>query len=365
VDNVQTPAGEGASVPDHPLQLEPLVQKVDCIRLYVADLEAGLAFYRDRLGHELIWRTREAAGLRLPDSEAEIVLQTEQAELEVDLKVRSADAAAGRFQKAGGVVVVPPFDIQIGRAAVVEDPWGNCLVLLDAGKGLLVTDAEGRVIGNAPIAKEASTCGYDDLYEEALRLAARAHRGQVRKGTDLPYITHPMQVSAVLLRHGFPTELAIAGLLHDVVEDQGIALGDIERRFGVQVAEIVATLSERKTEGEGDTWGETRPWQVRKEEAVDQIRRADAKAAAVKAADTLHNAQSIAFDLRCEGDIVWQRFTRGPDEMLSYYTQIVHVAREKLGDHALVRETAAAVQKLAQMVGLSVDDPASASQGCQ
>jgi predicted enzyme related to lactoylglutathione lyase len=127
-----------------------LVQKVDCIRLYVADLEAGLAFYRDRLGHALIWRTEEAAGLRLPEGEAEIVLHSERAELEVDLKVASADAAAARFRAAGGKVVAPPFEIQIGRAAVVEDPWGNQLVLLDSSKGLLATDEEGNVIGNAP-----------------------------------------------------------------------------------------------------------------------------------------------------------------------------------------------------------------------
>jgi predicted enzyme related to lactoylglutathione lyase len=130
---------------------DPIAQKVDCIRLYVADLEAGLAFYRDRLGHALIWRTDEAAGLRLPNDETEIVLRTEQADLEVDLQVRSADEAAARFEAVGGTVVVPPFEIQIGRAAVVEDPWGNRLVLLDASKGLLETDAEGWVEGNAPL----------------------------------------------------------------------------------------------------------------------------------------------------------------------------------------------------------------------
>ncbi len=135
-------------------QPEPLVHKIDCIRLYVADLDAGLAFYRDRLGHALIWRTPEAVGLRLPESDAEIVLLTESAAPEICLKVESADAAARRFEAEGGRVVAPPFDIQIGRAAVVEDPWGNCLVLLDFTKGMLVTDADGNVIGNAPVPAE-------------------------------------------------------------------------------------------------------------------------------------------------------------------------------------------------------------------
>jgi predicted enzyme related to lactoylglutathione lyase len=125
-----------------------LIRKVDCVRLYVPDLEAGLLFYRDRLGHELIWRTKTAAGLRLPESEAELVIQTEDQRQEVDLLVDSADEAAKFIEQAGGRVIVPPFDIQIGRCVVLEDPWGNPLVLLDTSKGLLRTDADGNVIGN-------------------------------------------------------------------------------------------------------------------------------------------------------------------------------------------------------------------------
>ena len=126
----------------------PLIRKVDCVRLYVADLEVGLSFYRDRLGHELIWRTKTAAGLRLPESETELVLQTEDQKQEVDLLVDSADEAAKFIEQAGGKVIVPPFDIQIGRCVVLEDPWGNPLVLLDTSKGLLKTDADGNVIGH-------------------------------------------------------------------------------------------------------------------------------------------------------------------------------------------------------------------------
>ena len=125
-----------------------LLRKVDCIRLYVPDLEAGLAFYRDRLGHELIWRSKTAAGLRLPESDAELVLQTEEQRQEVDLLVDSADEAAKSVEQAGGKVIVPPFDIQIGRCVVLEDPWGNPLVLLDMTKGPLKTDADGNVIGD-------------------------------------------------------------------------------------------------------------------------------------------------------------------------------------------------------------------------
>ena len=94
--------------------MKPLIRKVDCLRLYVPDLEAGLAFYRDRLGHELIWRSTTAAGLRMPDTDAELVVQTEEQRQEVDLLVDSADKATAFFEQAGGKVIVPPFDIQIG-----------------------------------------------------------------------------------------------------------------------------------------------------------------------------------------------------------------------------------------------------------
>jgi len=129
---------------------EPLFRKIDCLQIPVPDLEAGLAFYRDRLGHQLIWRSATAAGLRMPDTDAELVLQAERRELEVNLLVDSAETAAVRFVEAGGQVVMPPFDIQIGRCVVVQDPWGNLLVLLDMSKGMLVTDADGNVAGNAP-----------------------------------------------------------------------------------------------------------------------------------------------------------------------------------------------------------------------
>lgn len=130
--------------------ITPLFQKVDCIRLPVADLDAALTFYSDELGHSLIWRTATSAGLALPGTEAELVLHTEGGAPEVDLLVESADAAAEEFSAAGGKVLAGPFDIQIGRSVVVQDPWGNELVLLDMSKGALLTDADGNVIGNKP-----------------------------------------------------------------------------------------------------------------------------------------------------------------------------------------------------------------------
>ena len=129
---------------------EPLFRKVDCIRLPVAELDAGLAFYRDALGHELNWRTGTAAGLRMPESDAEIVIHTGAQPLEIDLLVDSVESAAQRVVESGGRIVNGPFEIAIGKCAVVADPWGNMLVMLDMSKGKLTTDAEGNVTGNEP-----------------------------------------------------------------------------------------------------------------------------------------------------------------------------------------------------------------------
>ena len=125
---------------------EPLFQKIDCVMLKVADLDAALGFYSAALGHPLRWRSPEAAGLGMPGTDAELVLHTELGP-EVDLLVDNVDSAAARFVEAGGTIIKEPFDIPVGRCAVVRDPFGNALVMLDQSKGTFATDATGRVLG--------------------------------------------------------------------------------------------------------------------------------------------------------------------------------------------------------------------------
>ncbi|NHJ20493.1 MAG: bleomycin resistance protein [Candidatus Lokiarchaeota archaeon] len=129
------------------IEQKSLIRKIDCIRIPVSDLESGLRFYSDSLGHELIWRTETSAGLRIPESKAELVIHTEQDEFEVDLTVNLVEVAAERFVKAGGSIVTGPFEIPIGKCVIVEDPWGNRLVFLDNSKGTFITDDYGKVIG--------------------------------------------------------------------------------------------------------------------------------------------------------------------------------------------------------------------------
>jgi len=124
----------------------PLLQYVDCIRFSVPDIETGLHFYRDKLGHKLLWRMADAAGLQMKDTQTEIVIHTESHVPDYAIKVQNVDDAARQVEEAGGKIIKPPFDIRIGRCAVVQDPWGNRFSVLDFSKGLLVTDSEGNVV---------------------------------------------------------------------------------------------------------------------------------------------------------------------------------------------------------------------------
>lgn len=134
---------EGRAVP----RVDGLLQAVDSVQIPVPDLDAALAFYRDRLGHELVWRTGSAAAVRLPRDQAELVLQVERPQAEVDFLVTSVDQAVADVVAAGGTVVEPPFDIAVGRVARVADPFGTVLTILDLSKGRYQTDADGRVTG--------------------------------------------------------------------------------------------------------------------------------------------------------------------------------------------------------------------------
>jgi predicted enzyme related to lactoylglutathione lyase len=126
--------------------VKALFRKLDNHMLHAVDLEAAIIFYRDRLGHRLVWRDDDAAGLALRDEDTELVLHRRIGP-ETDILVDDADAAFNAFLDAGGAPVEPPFDIEIGRCARVRDPFGNVIVMLDQSKGKLTTDENKWVTG--------------------------------------------------------------------------------------------------------------------------------------------------------------------------------------------------------------------------
>ncbi|MBU2600803.1 MAG: HD domain-containing protein [Actinobacteria bacterium] len=172
-------------------------------------------------------------------------------------------------------------------------------------------------------------------FASALELARRAHDGQLRKGTRIPYLSHPLAVAALVLEHGADEDEAIAALLHDVVEDGGgrDALDAIRAEFGDRVADIVLGCSDHVAEpGEVD-----RPkaeWRARKDAYLEHFLTADRSVLLVAAADKLHNARSIRDDYEVHGSLLWQRFTAGPADVLWYFRSLVAVLQESVEDQA-------------------------------
>jgi (p)ppGpp synthase/HD superfamily hydrolase len=159
-----------------------------------------------------------------------------------------------------------------------------------------------------------------EILFDAIEFALKAHRGQFRKGTRMPYIVHPIHVAEILTRHGCPQTVVVAGILHDVAEDTPRTLGDIERRFGKRVASIVKAVSERD---------KSRPWRERKEEALEQIRCAPPEALLVECADKLDNIRSIRDDLRGFGEDLWQRFNAPKESQRWYFESLVEAFRSR------------------------------------
>ena len=150
-------------------------------------------------------------------------------------------------------------------------------------------------------------------FDGALRHCAQLHRSQTRKGTVTPYISHLMAVCALVLEHDGDEDQAIAGLLHDAIEDAGQTRESLEKVYGTRVARIVAECSD--CDGT-----EPRPdWTPRKRGYIDALAGKSDDAILVTSCDKLHNAESILEDLRATGPAVFDRFTAGRDGTLWYY----------------------------------------------
>ncbi|HTS34308.1 MAG TPA: HD domain-containing protein [Candidatus Solibacter sp.] len=148
----------------------------------------------------------------------------------------------------------------------------------------------------------------------AFAFAAEKHAGQTRKASSIPYLAHLMGVASLVLEAGGDEDLAIAALLHDVVEDCGgkAMLREVQRKFGRRVAKIV--------DGCTDSYSVPKePWQERKENYISHLKKSDAETRLVSAADKLNNVRSILSDYREIGEFVWARFNGGCDGTLWYY----------------------------------------------
>jgi GTP pyrophosphokinase len=176
-------------------------------------------------------------------------------------------------------------------------------------------------------------------FRRAFLFAADKHARQTRKASTIPYISHLMGVASLVLEFGGDEDMAIAALLHDVVEDCGGApmLTEVRRRFGKRVAKIVDGCTD------SDTYPKP-PWRERKETYIRHLRRADAETRLVSAADKLNNVRSILSDYREVGETIWARFNGGRDGSLWYYRALLEEFLRK--PNRLIREFELAVREL-------------------
>jgi (p)ppGpp synthase/HD superfamily hydrolase len=198
--------------------------------------------------------------------------------------------------------------------------------------------------------------GYSDVINHALAFAAKHHDRQVRKGTRLPYLTHPANVALILTRYGRDTETVVAGILHDVIEDcvrDGYSREMLEQRigdkFGAKVLDTVLAVTYRRNDDDGvELSGDDR-----KTDYLERLSGASEEARWVCAADKIHNASSIVADLRrtVDTETIWSRFGGGRAGTGRWYRQVYERLREVGFDAPIMAELDKASGELQELAG--------------
>jgi hypothetical protein len=181
----------------------------------------------------------------------------------------------------------------------------------------------------------------DKRYDEALAFAAEKHSAirQARKGTSFPYVVHPIRVAQILDRFGYPSEVVVAGLLHDTVEDAGVTYEELSIRFGTRVEELVRKASEPD---------KSLDWRVRKRHTIDRVGlETDRDPLALIAADKLDNVRSLADTLRALGEKkTWGIFNAGRKDQRWYYRELTKALLRRDPNSLLFRTLDAEVQEV-------------------
>jgi len=193
--------------------------------------------------------------------------------------------------------------------------------------------------------EQTTTPKLSERFDEALTYASGLHRTQTRKGGEIPYVGHLLSVASLIIEGGGTETQAIAGLLHDAVEDQGGApvLADIREKFGDDVATIVAECSDTDVVPKP-------PWKKRKQDYIDHLGDASEATILVSLADKLDNARAILRDYRIDGPELWQRFSvHDPQQHLWYYRSLLAVYQAR-NSTWLVDELARVLGELENLV---------------
>lgn len=176
-----------------------------------------------------------------------------------------------------------------------------------------------------------------NLIDKAILFAAKAHDGQTRKSSDIPYITHPFSVGMILQKENCSDVVIAAGILHDTLEDTFTTYEELKEQFGVSVANLVLAASEPD---------KSLTWEERKKHTIERLKDATVEEIQITAADKLHNLRTIQDDFQKFGERVWDRFKRGKGDQHWYYANIVKVISSRRSEVKLIQELEKEVEKV-------------------
>jgi len=165
-----------------------------------------------------------------------------------------------------------------------------------------------------------------DMIFKAIEFATKAHGNvrQYRKGTNIPYIIHPLGVAKILIDHRYPDHMVIAGILHDTIEDTMATLDQIKDTFGTDIADLVEAASEPHHKYDD--------WETRKKHTIESLKTLPKEAVILALADKLDNIRAIREDLGRNGEAVWSRFNAPKVKQRWYYESLVDVISLRLVD---------------------------------
>jgi guanosine-3',5'-bis(diphosphate) 3'-pyrophosphohydrolase len=194
-----------------------------------------------------------------------------------------------------------------------------------------------------------TSSGFSDIIQKALVFAACRHTVP-RKGTNIPYITHPVHVAIILARHGFDDQVLAAAILHDVLEDTETSGDELLHEFGEQVTHMVQELSEPQMADRPrkETWG------FRKQVKLEMLEKASRGALAIVAADRVHNTANILRDIEEHGSAIWTRFNSSPERILEFGRRVLEILRRRF-PHPLTEEYAALHRRLEGTVEKNIE----------
>ena len=182
-----------------------------------------------------------------------------------------------------------------------------------------------------------------DIVSEAIVFSVTAHDGMRRRGSDVPYIVHPMEAAAIVGSMTDSQDVIAAAVLHDVIEDAGVTLEEIGERFGKRIMELVASETENKREDlpPEDTW------RIRKEESIQKLSAADDKEILILwIGDKLSNIRAIYRDYLVEGEAIWNKFHQSDVSAQAWYYRSILKNTERLSDTFAWNEYRMLVEKL-------------------